>query len=69
MQSAGQTFDLGRVGFRFLHQQGSSLPIERVSGIGVQQQLWEEGLKNIEKICAASMHRSGVWEGCGTSRG
>jgi hypothetical protein len=44
------TFDLDVVRFWILHQQRSGLAIQRVSRIGVSQQLWQEDLEDVDHI-------------------
>ena len=41
------------VGIRIwlLHKKSSGLPVERVRGIGVKQQLRKESLKDIQQVC------------------
>ena len=45
------TFDLGIVCLWFPHQQRRCFTVERVCGVGVQEQLREERLEDVEQIC------------------
>ena len=49
------TLDLGAVSLRLSHKQSSCLTIQRISWIWVQQQLWQECLKNVQQFCSHKM--------------
>lgn len=46
------TFDLGAVSLRLSHQQSRCLAIQWIGGIGVQQQLRQESLKDVQQVCS-----------------
>ena len=47
------TFDLGIVGLGFAHEQCRRLAIERVCWVGIQQQLRQERLEDVQQVCAS----------------
>jgi len=58
--AASLTLDLLVVGLRFPHQQCRRLPVEGVCGVGVQQQLRQEGLEHVQQICSSTKAASGA---------
>lgn len=51
------TFDLLVVSLWLAHEQRCRLPIERVCGVRVEQQLWQEHLKDVDEVCRGSSRR------------
>ncbi len=50
-RQTGLTFHFCVVGLGLPHEERCCLPIQGVCGVGVQQQLWQECLKDIQQVC------------------
>lgn len=51
-----RTLDFALVQVWLPHQQRRSFPVERVRGVGVQQELGQEHLKHVDQVCTGGTH-------------
>ena len=55
-----ETPDLGVVSVWFSQHEGGGLAVERVGGVGVEEQLRQEDVEDVEQVCRATTRRRAV---------
>lgn len=45
-----RTFDLGIVALRFPHEERSGFTIQRVGGVGISEELWDEDFEDVDHV-------------------